>query len=120
MSGTRTPSDSVAPWQASVSSDSRSRVSSRPCSTLRRARRLQAPSSTHRATHGDTIFASALVFMLSAVLTVPAAVGAMHLVRDRGTTLVHIGAVLTVLGGFGSLRPSHLAGDDHTDPVCAG
>lgn len=53
------------------------------------------------ATHGDTIFASALVFMISAVLTVPAAVAAMHLVRDRGTTLVHMGAVLTVLGGFG-------------------
>ncbi|MGH3457869.1 hypothetical protein [Aeromicrobium sp.] len=55
------------------------------------------------AAHGDAILASALVFMISAVLTVPVAVAAMHLVRERGTILVHAGAVLLVLGGFGHM-----------------
>ncbi|MGH3473933.1 MAG: hypothetical protein ACRDOT_03370 [Aeromicrobium sp.] len=55
------------------------------------------------ATHGDTIVVSALVFMVSAVLTVPVAVAAMHLVRERGAMLVNAGAVLLVLGGFGHM-----------------
>lgn len=53
--------------------------------------------------HGDAIRLSALIFMLSAVLTIPAAMATLHLVRGRGSTLVQIGATLMVLGGFGHM-----------------
>ena len=55
------------------------------------------------AAHSDAIFVSALVFMLSAVLTVPAAFGLMSAVRDRGTTLARIGAAFMTLGAFGHM-----------------
>lgn len=42
-----------------------------------------------------------LVFMLSAVLTVPAALGVAHLLRQRGTILGHIGAACLSVGAFG-------------------
>jgi Domain of unknown function (DUF4386) len=45
--------------------------------------------------------ASALVFLVAQLLFIPAIYGLLHLVRERGTTLVHIGTVLTTLGVVG-------------------
>jgi hypothetical protein len=47
------------------------------------------------------IHTSGLIFMLSAVLTVPAALGVAHLLRHRGSTLGHIGAACLIIGAFG-------------------
>ena len=55
------------------------------------------------ASHGDAILVAALVFIVSAILTVPAVGGIVHLVRDRGVTLAHIGGALVVLGAFGHM-----------------
>lgn len=55
------------------------------------------------ATHSDAILVAALVFMVSAVLTVPAVGGIVHLVRGRGVSLAHVGGALVVLGGFGHM-----------------
>lgn len=55
------------------------------------------------AAHADAIFVSALIFMVSAVLTVPAAVGIVGLVQSRGATLARLGATFLVLGGFGHM-----------------
>jgi hypothetical protein len=45
--------------------------------------------------------ASALVFLVAQLLFIPAIYGLLHLVRGRGTTLVHIGTVLATLGVVG-------------------
>lgn len=55
------------------------------------------------ASHSDAILVAALVFMVSAVLTVPAVGGIVHLVRRRGVTLAHIGGALVALGAFGHM-----------------
>lgn len=55
------------------------------------------------AAHSDAILVSALVFIVSAILTVPAVGGLVHLVRGRGATLAHVGGALVVLGGFGHM-----------------
>lgn len=55
------------------------------------------------STHGDAILASGLIFMLSAVLVVPAAAAVVHLVRGRGATPALIGSGFLVLGGFGHM-----------------
>ncbi len=52
-------------------------------------------------THSGGIHTTGLVFMLSAVLTVPAALGLAHLLRGRGATLGHLGAAALLLGAFG-------------------
>jgi len=51
----------------------------------------------------STMFASGLVFMLSAALTVPAMCGMMHLLRGRGATLGHLGGLFLLLGALGHL-----------------
>jgi hypothetical protein len=49
--------------------------------------------------HG--ILVTGLVFMVSAVCTVPAALGLAHLLRGRGVVLGHLGAASLALGAFG-------------------
>ena len=51
--------------------------------------------------HAAGIHTSGLVFMISAVLTVPMALGLAHLLRQRGSILGHLGAVALCLGAFG-------------------
>lgn len=53
------------------------------------------------AAHRSGILATGLVFMLSAVLTVPAALAFAHLLRGRGSVLGHLGAASLMLGAFG-------------------
>ena len=53
--------------------------------------------------HDGAILAAALVFMVSAVLTLPALGGILHLLRDRGVGLGHVGAALVLLGAFGHM-----------------
>jgi hypothetical protein len=55
------------------------------------------------AAHGGAVFAAGLIFMLSAILLVPATVGMVHLLRDRGVVLAHIGGALLLLGAFGHM-----------------
>src|SRR5262245_4414610 len=43
---------------------------------------------------------TALIFMLSAVLTAPLALGVAHLLRGRGAVLGHLGAVSLLIGAF--------------------
>jgi hypothetical protein len=50
--------------------------------------------------NADGIHTTALVFMLSAVLTVPTALGIAHLLRGRGSTLGNLGAAALGLGAF--------------------
>jgi len=52
---------------------------------------------------GNTMLASGVVFMLSAVLTVPAAGGILHLLRGRGAALGHLGAAFLLLGAMGHM-----------------
>lgn len=54
-------------------------------------------------THHDGIWIAGLLFMVSAVLTVPTAYGLLHLSAGRGQTLGHLGAAFLVLGGFGHM-----------------
>jgi hypothetical protein len=52
------------------------------------------------AERGGTIVSS--VFLLvSSILLVPAVFGVLHLVRERGATLAHIGGALAILGALG-------------------
>ena len=53
------------------------------------------------AENASGIHTSGLIFMLSAVLTVPAALGVAHLLRHRGVVLGHIGAACLAVGAFG-------------------
>ena len=55
------------------------------------------------AAESGTMLASGVVFMLSAVLTVPAAGGILHLLRDRGAALGHLGAAFLLLGAMGHM-----------------
>jgi hypothetical protein len=52
------------------------------------------------AAHGDAVFVSALVFMLSALLTVPAACAGLRLARDRGGLAAMAAAALMTLGAL--------------------
>jgi hypothetical protein len=47
------------------------------------------------------IHTTGLVFMLSALLTVPGALGVAHLLRQRGIVLGHLGAMCLTVGAFG-------------------
>ena len=51
--------------------------------------------------HASGIHTTGLVFMLSAVLTVPMALGLSHVLRRRGAVLGHLGAAALGLGAFG-------------------
>jgi hypothetical protein len=51
--------------------------------------------------HASGIHTTGLVFMLSAVLTVPMAFGVAHVLRHRGAVLGHLGAAALGLGAFG-------------------
>lgn len=53
--------------------------------------------------HHRGIWVAGLIFLLSAVLTVPIAAGVLHLTRSRGTVLGHLGAAFLVLGAFGHM-----------------
>ncbi len=55
------------------------------------------------AAHHSGIWLSGLIFMLSAILVVPALGGMLHLLRHRGVVLGHIGAVFLLLGAFGHM-----------------
>ena len=55
------------------------------------------------AAHHSGIWLSGLIFMLSAILTVPALGGMLHLLRHRGVAAGHIGAVFLLLGAFGHM-----------------
>lgn len=55
------------------------------------------------ADSGDAMLASGLVFMLSAVLTVPATGGIIHLLSDRGAALGHLGGAFLLLGAMGHM-----------------
>ena len=55
------------------------------------------------ADRADDIRLAALLFILSSVLIVPAVAGMVHLVRDRGATLAHIGGALGVIGAMGHM-----------------
>jgi hypothetical protein len=52
------------------------------------------------ASNAAGIHTTGLVFMLSAVLTVPTALGIAHLLRGRGSTLGNLGAAALGLGAF--------------------
>jgi len=49
----------------------------------------------------DAILYSGLLLLASAVLTVPAIGGILHLARDRGALLADLGAFFALLGAFG-------------------
>lgn len=53
--------------------------------------------------HGEGIWVAGLLFIVSAILTVPTAFGLMHLAAGRGAALAQVGAVFLVLGGFGHM-----------------
>lgn len=62
------------------------------------------PSELYRImVDSDTMVASALAFMLSAALTIPAMAGMMHLTRGRGAALAHAGGALLTLGALGHM-----------------
>lgn len=53
--------------------------------------------------HHQAILVSALFFMASSVLVIPAVGAVLHLVRGRGAGLAHVGAGFLVLGAFGHM-----------------
>jgi hypothetical protein len=53
------------------------------------------------AAQPDRVLVLTLLFALAHLLFLPAVFGLVSLVRDRGVTLVHIGAMLAVIGLFG-------------------
>ncbi|MGH3345890.1 MAG: hypothetical protein ACRDO4_02810 [Nocardioides sp.] len=53
--------------------------------------------------HHEGIWIAGLVFIVSAILTVPAAFGLLHLSAGRGATLGHWGVVFLILGAFGHM-----------------
>jgi hypothetical protein len=55
------------------------------------------------AAHGGGIWVTGLIFMVSAILTVPAALGLAHLLRARGAALGHLGAACLITGAFGHM-----------------
>ena len=57
--------------------------------------------ATYIRENASGIHTTGLLFMLSALLTVPAALGVAHLLRRRGTVLGHIGAACLTIGAFG-------------------
>jgi hypothetical protein len=56
-----------------------------------------AAVAANRTTH----FATLVLYLLSAILLVPALAGLMHILRHRGVVLGHIGAGFLLLGIFG-------------------
>lgn len=55
------------------------------------------------AEDGGPLVTSALVFLVSSVLMIPAVGGMLHLLRGRGSALGHVGAGFFVLGAFGHM-----------------
>jgi hypothetical protein len=55
------------------------------------------------AANGGRIWITGLIFMVSAILTVPAALGLAHLVRERGVVLANLGAACLITGAFGHM-----------------
>ena len=53
--------------------------------------------------HSGAIWTTGLIFMVSAVLTVPAALGLAHLATRRGAMLAQLGATCMVIGAFGHM-----------------
>ena len=53
--------------------------------------------------HSQGIWIAGLLFILSAILTVPTAFGLLHLSAGPGATLGNIGAIFLILGGFGHM-----------------
>ena len=53
--------------------------------------------------HDRGIWIAGLVFILSAIFTVPTAFGLLHLSAGRAITLGHLGAVFLILGAFGHM-----------------
>lgn len=52
---------------------------------------------------GGRIWITGLIFMVSAILTVPAALGLAHMLRARGVVLGNLGAACLVIGAFGHM-----------------
>lgn len=52
------------------------------------------------AERGGTI-ASSIFLLVSSILLVPAVFGILHLVRERGVTLAHVGGALAIVGALG-------------------
>jgi len=57
--------------------------------------------ATYVRENASGIHTTGLVFMLSALLTVPAALSVAHLLRRRGVILGHLGAACLMIGAFG-------------------
>ncbi len=55
------------------------------------------------AADGGRIWVTGLVFMVSAILTVPAALGLAHMLRARGAVFGNLGAACLVTGAFGHM-----------------
>jgi len=55
------------------------------------------------AAGGGRIWITGLIFMVSAILTVPAALGLAHLLRARGVVLGNLGVACLVTGAFGHM-----------------
>jgi hypothetical protein len=55
------------------------------------------------AAGGGRIWITGLIFMVSAILTVPAALGLAHLLRARGVVLGNLGVACLVAGAFGHM-----------------
>jgi hypothetical protein len=53
--------------------------------------------------HSSGIWVTGLIFIVSAVLAAPAAIGLAHLMPGRGVVLGHLGAVCLVIGAFGHM-----------------
>ncbi len=53
--------------------------------------------------HSHGIWITGLIFIASAILTVPAALGLAHLLRTRAVVLGHLGAACLVIGAFGHM-----------------
>jgi hypothetical protein len=55
------------------------------------------------ASHADAYYATSLLYLLSIVLAVPAVLGLMHMLRERGVAFGHVGGGLGILGLLGFL-----------------
>lgn len=56
---------------------------------------------TAASEHRGALMASAVLLLVSGMLMIPAVAGILHQARDRGAGPANLGAVLSVLGGFG-------------------
>lgn len=53
--------------------------------------------------HENALFIAGILFVVSSILLVPAALGIVHLLRQRGVVLGHVGGAFALLGAAGHM-----------------